>query len=338
MRGLEIGPLYRPRVTKADGDVRYVDHCTTQELREIYRWNSVVREHLDQIVDVDYVVKPGQSLRHAVNGDGPFDYIIASHVIEHVANPLGWLSEAEAVLADNGLISLVIPDKRYCFDINRSETRPQDWVDWYFRELDQPSFVHVFDFYAHAVTIDGSVDTVGLWAGTVDYSGVRRADVPDADIAAFNACLDLQATGRYMDVHTGVYTPASFLGLLALSARLGLMNFAVGDFTPTPVNTLEFYVTLRRAEKGSTGQILGSIAKALEVETTKAASPRPTPAGLAPSPQDEHAGSKSPEVDAFVGPSKAELSDKERSLIAAKRALMKTLRAGVVTLRRLVRE
>ena len=59
MRGLEIGPLARPRVLKADGQIFYVDHCSTEQLRVAYSANSLMRPHLDEIVDVDYVIKDG---------------------------------------------------------------------------------------------------------------------------------------------------------------------------------------------------------------------------------------------------------------------------------------
>src|ERR1700733_8999063 len=81
MRGLEIGPLARPRVKKSDGQIFYVDHCSTEELRQAYSANSLMRPHLDEIVEVDYVIKDGLALSDAVGTDGPFDYIIASHVL-----------------------------------------------------------------------------------------------------------------------------------------------------------------------------------------------------------------------------------------------------------------
>ena len=36
-RGLEIGPLMNPRVRKGDGAVFYLDHVSTEELREKYK-------------------------------------------------------------------------------------------------------------------------------------------------------------------------------------------------------------------------------------------------------------------------------------------------------------
>jgi SAM-dependent methyltransferase len=253
MRGLEIGALHRPRVRKTDGPIFYVDHYTTDELRERYSANEQTRPHLAEIVEVDFVIKGDRSLSDVAGEQAPFDYVIASHLIEHVPDPVGWLQDVARLLRPRGVVSLVVPDKRFCFDVNRVETQPRDWIEWHLRRLTVPTFSQLFDFFANVVTIDGSVDTAGLWAGAATYAGVRRRDVPDADKAAYEMCLQQQRTGEYFDVHGAVYTPRSFLALMELTARLGLHDFELGEFFPTEVNTLEFFASLRRLEDGARG-------------------------------------------------------------------------------------
>ena len=277
MRGLEIGPLASPRVKKSDGSVFYVDHCTTEELRASYAANSLMRPHLDEIVEVDYVVRDGSSISATVGADGPFDYVIASHVLEHLADPIGWLEDVRHVLAPDGLVSLVVPDKRFSFDINRSLTRPSDWVDWYMRGLEAPSFGQLFDFFSGVTTIDGTVDILGLWAGTADYTGVRRGDVPDPDASAFAVCLQYKEVPSYIDVHTGVYTPGSLLSLLGLAVRLDVARFEVAYFAPTGRDSLEFHMTLRACPDRE--RALASVVAAREL---LAQAPEPTPARVGP--------------------------------------------------------
>ena len=156
MRGLEIGPLATPRVRKEEGPVRYVDHASAAELHEKYATDQGMRDRLDEIVDVDYVLGESTNLSEAVASDAPFDYVIASHVIEHIPDTIGWLDDLTRVLRPGGILSLVIPDKRYCFDINRSLTEVSDLVDANLRGLRQPSFRQAYDFYAKA--IGGVVD------------------------------------------------------------------------------------------------------------------------------------------------------------------------------------
>lgn len=321
MRGLEIGPLYRPRVRRSDGPVRYVDHCTAEELRETYKWNKDVSRHLDEIVDIDYVVGPGAPLPEVVAQDGPFDYLIASHVIEHLANPLGWLAQAAQVLDDKGLVSVVVPDKRYCFDLNRDKTRDQDWVGWYLDDLKQPTFSQVFDFYAHAVTIDGAVDTAAIWAGTADYTEARRPDVPDADLAGYDTCLELQQSGRYMDVHTGVYTPQRLLELLGLGTKLGIISYEVAHLEPTPYGSLEFYLTLRKCSPDERQKALSSFDEAL---ASLSREPAVASVQRLPNQNKVRAG-----CDSAQGTGREDtlvVSSRERKLIEAKRSLLLILR------------
>lgn len=258
MRGLEIGPLHRPKVRKDDGPVSYVDYYSTEELRHRYSANTATRLFLDDIVDVDYVVKHDQTLSDATKEGQPFDYVIASHVIEHVANPLGWMADAARALRAGGVLSLVVPDKRYSFDVNRVETQMREWVDWYVRDVKMPQPGQLYDFFANVTTIDGGVDTKAIWAGTADYAGVRRADVSDPDLAAIDLCRAQWASGEYIDVHGSVYTPISFLALLEISARIGLLDYELGSFETTERDDLEFYVSLRRlpadAPRGTTAQ------------------------------------------------------------------------------------
>jgi len=314
MRGLEIGPLSRPRVKKSEGKVFYVDHRSAEELRRAYSANSLMRPHLDEIVEVDYVIKDGSALSEAVSPDGPFDYLIASHVIEHLADPIGWLQDVSRVLSGDGLVSLVVPDKRFCFDINREPTRPADWVDWYLRGLRAPSYGQLFDFFGHVTTIDGMIDTLGVWAGTADYAGVRRTDVPDADVAAFLACERHKETGEYMDVHAGVYTPASLLSLIGLAVKLGLLPYEVGHFVPTRRDSLEFCLVLRVCPDRD--RALASVAEAagqLVTADAPEAVPLPLVAPASP-PLAEPAPNQVPRTA-------MELSHRERDMVLLARAL-----------------
>ena len=79
--GLELGPLANPVVRREMGDVRYIDHVDTDALRA--RYSTHVGFDVDAIVPIDYV-SPSGSIGDVVPAIGPFDYAIASHVIEHV--------------------------------------------------------------------------------------------------------------------------------------------------------------------------------------------------------------------------------------------------------------
>jgi SAM-dependent methyltransferase len=249
MRGLEIGALAAPRVTKDQGRIYYVDHAGTEALRRKYEDDPDMKNRLHEIVEVDYVVVDNQGIHEAVARDVPFDYVIASHLIEHIPDPISWFANVAKVLRTDGILSLVVPDKRYCFDINRRTTEVSEWVDAYLRQLQRPSFKQVYDFISKEIS--GKVDTAAVWSATADYSGVVRSDVADPDVAALNLCRAVQQSDEFVDVHCSVFTPDSFLELYERLARLGLIEFEIAYFAPTEFNTLEFYVSLKRMDSSS---------------------------------------------------------------------------------------
>lgn len=51
-----------------------------------------------------------------------YDFIISSNCLEHVANPLKAMQEWIRVIKNNGIILLVLPNKKYCFDHRRPTT------------------------------------------------------------------------------------------------------------------------------------------------------------------------------------------------------------------------
>jgi len=81
MSGVEIGALDRPLVSTSEGKAFYVDHAATRQLREKYRADANVS--VEHIVDVD-AIWGAQTLRDCVGRDKLFNYVVASHVVEHV--------------------------------------------------------------------------------------------------------------------------------------------------------------------------------------------------------------------------------------------------------------
>jgi 2-polyprenyl-3-methyl-5-hydroxy-6-metoxy-1,4-benzoquinol methylase len=232
--GIEIGPLSKPIVTREMGNIRYVDHANTENLRKKYATDPNVE--VSQIVDVDYVWGE-RTLPELVANAAPFDYVIASHVIEHVPDLIGWLKEIHAVLKPGGVLSLAIPDKRYCFDYHRSPTQAAEVVDAYLRGQRQPEPRQVFDF----------LSSVACWQGHFTWS--ESADFKAGDVVrthsaaeAWEMTKQVFASGEYHDVHCWVFTPDSFFSLLKTLISANLFDFKVATFSQT--EGCEFFVTL----------------------------------------------------------------------------------------------
>jgi SAM-dependent methyltransferase len=54
--------------------------------------------------------------------DGSHDFLLASHILEHVANPLRALREFHRVVRPKGHVLVIVPNQRYTFDHRRTLT------------------------------------------------------------------------------------------------------------------------------------------------------------------------------------------------------------------------
>ena len=153
-KGLELGPLVNPVVPRGSGDIRYLDHVDTDALRA--RYSTHVGFDVDAIVPIDYAIGDG-TISDAVGADAPFDYVVASHVIEHVPDLVRWLDDIRSVLRADGVLSLAIPDHRCCFDALRSPTVVADIVHAHLTGAEVPTPRQVFDHYFCAVAWHGLI-------------------------------------------------------------------------------------------------------------------------------------------------------------------------------------
>jgi SAM-dependent methyltransferase len=55
-------------------------------------------------------------------GDGSYDFLLASHILEHVANPLRALEEFHRVLKPKGAVLVLVPNRSHTFDHQRPYT------------------------------------------------------------------------------------------------------------------------------------------------------------------------------------------------------------------------
>jgi SAM-dependent methyltransferase len=232
--GLEIGPLDKPLVRKGEGDIAYVDHAAAADLRRHYQGDPRVR--VDQIVEVDGVWGE-KTLAEAVGPGKRFDYVLASHVIEHVPDLVAWLAEIHAVLKPGGSLRLAVPDKRFSFDYARDPSRLCDVLDAYLRRARAPLPRMILDHCLAA----RRVHPVAAWQGPLDISSLPPLNSPEKALAAAR---DAFERGTYHDVHCWVFTPASFASLMADLARMGLVAFSCRSLADTIRDTLEFFVIM----------------------------------------------------------------------------------------------
>lgn len=131
-RGLEIGALWRKFPVPAQARVWYADRLSHAGLEQHYP------ELRGQIAPVDLLADAVQlPVRPA-----SLDFLISSHVLEHLPQPLAALRAWYDALAPGGVLLLKVPDKRFTFDAPRTRTTLEHLVE----EHDHPER---FDRRAH---------------------------------------------------------------------------------------------------------------------------------------------------------------------------------------------
>ncbi|WP_428488504.1 class I SAM-dependent methyltransferase [Rhodopila sp.] len=236
---IEVGAGYNPVAPKFDGwRTHVVDHDSRDNLRRKYATAAV---DINQIEEVDTIWTSGP-LHEAVPATllGKVDTIIASHVLEHFPDLIGFLQSASRLVRPGGCLSVALPDRRYCFDCFKSWTTTGDLLDAWQRGLSRHSLKTVYNHMAYSATMDGQI----AW-------GPRPIDAPALQ-ESFQAAADTVASfqksgdGPYQDFHASQFTPAGFeLVMLELRA-MGLTDWRV-ETLEGPEN-FEFFVSLRQTK------------------------------------------------------------------------------------------
>lgn len=231
-RGVEFGPLDCPLVAKTDGRVLYIDYADAEELRAKHG-HRPGKDPAD-IVEVDRIWS--DALPRVLRDDLPLDYAVACHVIEHVPDLVGWLGEVARVLRPGGRLCLAVPDKRYTFDRLRAPSDLSAAMSAHVEELRRPSPWQVFDHHSKAV----SLPLREAWQGRIDPAGLARIH----DFGHALRQTRKAREGEYVDCHCWVFTPFSFLNLMAELTSHGLAAFRLASFHETRPNTFEFHACL----------------------------------------------------------------------------------------------
>ena len=243
--GVEIGALDKPLVRKSDGAVYYVDHCDTDTLKS--RWKNDPGVNNDALW-VDAVWGQSSLAEALASGHSPnsekwsgADYVVASHVIEHVPDLVSWLREIDEIVRPGGTVRLAIPDKRYCFDYLREPSTFADVVSEFIRRRRVPGANRILDCTLNMTTIDCGK----AWRGQIVDSELERIYTVEDAIAI---ATDAEVNGSYHDVHCWVFTPESFTGLMHDLARAKLLSFKCEWLVQTVWDDLEFFTCMSRAE------------------------------------------------------------------------------------------
>ncbi len=113
--GIEIGALHSPLPLPKRAIVRYVDRMSVTDLRRQYPELNAL-----PLIEVD-ILDDGESIKSIAAAS--VDFVVASHLIEHIQDPIGALQNWLRVIKPNGILYLGVPHKEHTFDKDRSATK-----------------------------------------------------------------------------------------------------------------------------------------------------------------------------------------------------------------------
>ena len=243
-RLIEIGPSYNPVAAKASGwDTVVVDHGSRAEL--VAKYSTAPEAPTELIEEVDVVWRGGPLDDGFAAGDaGTFTALVASHVLEHVPDPIGFFQSAARLLhPTDGSIRLALPDKRLCFDLFRPAATTGRVLSAHRGDGARHTYADLFDHVAYLTRLSGRAAWARepLAALSLDHT---------VEQARGNAELGSAAGSAYIDCHAWQFTPASFELLVLELGALGEIDWRIDWLEPQPA--MEFLVSLSRPRESFT--------------------------------------------------------------------------------------
>lgn len=248
--GIEIGPWFNPVVPKREGyNVLVVDYFDTAELRRRAVEDPGISDaDAQKIEEVDFSGSLNDLLSFANDNKitGSVDYILSSHNIEHIPDPISFFINSAEILKPDGMLVMAIPDKRTCFDYFRPHSTTGEVLQSFVEKRTRPSFSQIFSHNAyHAYNYSDDTPKTS-WAISEKTNGMRLVN---SDLLSWyelaNSTLD--PLFHYVDAHCWAFTPSSFQLIILELSELGLIHFNLESIDAPGGG--EFFVRLRGKDK-----------------------------------------------------------------------------------------
>lgn len=234
---LEIGPAHNGTLPKRDGfNTRNVDYLDREGL--VAKYEHFEQYDMDDIEEVDYVLSPDGTQLNEI--PERFDLVLASHVLEHTTSLIDFINELTPLLAEEGVLAIIVPDHRYCFDRFRERSSLGRVIDTHLNPPKVHTVGTLTEFSLNAVRHRGT----GAWAP--NHRGKYKLI---HDLEATKALAAKADNGPYIDVHNWIFSPHHLRLLLQDLAELGYISLRECFFHETIGH--EFFINLRAGGPGS---------------------------------------------------------------------------------------
>ena len=138
--GIELGPGHHPFELPLPGvHVTYVDRWHGQESQGLFPQVHGAFKEPDVVADFN-------TDRLSAIDDGSQDFVVASHLLEHLAEPIGFLAEIHRVLRLGGVTLILLPDRHRTKDLKRTPTALSHLVSEFETGTTEVSDAHLIDF------------------------------------------------------------------------------------------------------------------------------------------------------------------------------------------------
>jgi hypothetical protein len=246
MRGIEIGPWFRPLCPKSSGyNCVVVDVYDDAELRRRAASDPNVPQELVPNIETVDLIGTSADIESLIAGRGElgaYDYVISSHNFEHLPNPINFLHGCSKILRSGGILSMALPDKRTSFDYFRPFSTTGQLIEAHMANRMRPTLQQVYDQNSlHSRYRANGIMALGFELNADPENIIALETVRES---YSNWCKSISTDDtNYHDVHCWAFTPTSLQLILLDLTFLGLMPFEVDEITSNFNG--EFYVRLR---------------------------------------------------------------------------------------------
>lgn len=150
--------------------IHHLDNCNFQNTT---LWNVDLKEgesfcyHSSQKAGHQFIQDSSDLTRIET---GSYDFVLSSHTLEHLANPIKGLEEWKRILTPTGYLIMLLPHKEGNFDHNRPNTKLQHLIDDFIHNTQEDDLTHLAEILQlHDLSRDP-------WAGSFDEFSLRSAD------------------------------------------------------------------------------------------------------------------------------------------------------------------
>jgi SAM-dependent methyltransferase len=222
-------------VSKEEGwNVKYLDLVDTEVLIERARNKNA---NLADVPTIDYVYDPAHLISETV-ADAKFDFVVSSHVIEHIPDLILHFQDIGKILNPGGVYCFIVPDMALCFDAKKTPSSLGQLIEAFVVQHRQAPLSAMIDEFKYGVKLNNQ----GAWSTQDSGNFTPKYDYI---IGRIKKLLENPASSANWHGHIWRFTPDSFASIYADCQKLDLVELELIDIQPT--SKMEFLVVLQKS-------------------------------------------------------------------------------------------